>query len=124
MQQQLQQECSIINERIMRSVRNGDFICINTNTFAPATDSNVGKITIRKADTSTVAATFQITGDSLIMDGTRYLTGYLCRYATPASHFKVFQNGKHVELYLSLYQIMGRDTFYYTRTIGDVRCKN
>jgi prepilin-type N-terminal cleavage/methylation domain-containing protein len=122
--QQLQQESSLVTEMFLRTVRNGDFICVGNATGAPTQDTNnVASITIRARDSS-VAATFGISSDSLRMNGSRYLTGYLCLFRSPVSHFKVFQNGKSVECYLSMFNIIGDDTVYYTQTIGRVRCKN
>jgi Tfp pilus assembly protein PilW len=122
--QQLEQESSLITEVFMRTVRNGNFICAGTSTTPPTADQdNLASITIR-AKNNSVIATFGVDNDSLEMNGNRYLTAYLCKFRNPQSHFKVFQNGKHVELYLSMFKNAGGDTTYYTATIGDVRCKN
>jgi Tfp pilus assembly protein PilW len=122
--QQLQQESALVSEVFMRTVRNGNFVCVGNATAAPTADAAaVAAITIRGKDSSVVAE-FGIDNDSLEMNGNRYLTAYLCRFRTPASHFTVFQNGKHVAFYLSMFKAQGGDTTYYTQTIGDVRCKN
>jgi hypothetical protein len=123
-QQQLEQESSLITETFVRAVRNGNYICVGNATASPGADTdNVASITVRAKD-STVATTFTISGDSLQMNGNRYLTGYLSRYRTPLSHFKVLQNGKTALCYLSMIQVLGSDTTYYTQTIGEVQCKN
>ena len=120
----LEQESSLITEMFMRQVRNGAFVCAGSATTPPSADTdNVANLTIRAADSS-VAHTFGISGDSLTMDGNKYLTAYLCKYKSPVSHFKIFQNGNTVQLYLSMFLLNGTDSILYTQTIGDVRCKN
>ena len=122
--QQLQQGSSLITELFMRTVRNGTFVCAGTQSTAPASDTdNLSQITIRSKD-SAVVATFGIANDSLTMNGTKYLTSYLCGYRTPLSHFKVFQNGTTAECFLSMFAATGLDTTFYTQTIGEVRCRN
>jgi hypothetical protein len=122
--QQLAQESTLISEKFVRSVRNGNVICTGASTAAPSADTNnVSQITIRNASL-TALYSYGISGDSLALDGSKYRTGYTCQFRSPASHFKVFQNGKHVEFYLSMYKVVARDTISYTQTTGDVRCKN
>lgn len=108
----------------MRTVRNGSFVCVGNKTTAPASDTNnLSLITIRGKDSS-VVATFGVAGDSLTMNGTKYLTAYLCGYRTPLTHFMIFQNGKTADCYLSMFSVIGADTTFYTQTIGEVRCRN
>lgn len=122
--QQLQQESSLITELFTRTVRKGDFVCVGSATTAPTADTNnLSQITIRAKDSS-VVATFGISSDSLQMNGNRYLTGYLCHYRNPLTHFEILPNGKTAECYLSMIQLFGNDTVYYTQTIGEVQCKN
>jgi hypothetical protein len=122
--QQLQQESALISEVFMRNVRNGNFICVGTSTTAPtANTSGISTITIRDKSGNPVT-TFGIIGDSLAMNGVKYLTSYLCKFRLPASNFTVYQNGKNADFFLSMYKVLGDDTIYYTQVIGDVRCKN
>lgn len=122
--QQMEQESALISELFSRTVRNGNFVCVGTGTTPPDADTNnVSVITVRNAAGAAIAK-FDISGDSLELNDSKYLTGYLCAFRTPASHFKVFQNGRHVEFYLSMYKAMAGDTLYYAQTVGDVRCKN
>ncbi len=122
--QQLPQESSLITEAFMRNVRNGTFVCAGSQTTAPASDTdNLSQITIRNKD-SAVVATFGIVNDSLTLNGTLYHSGYLCWFKSPTSHFKIFQNGKTAECFLSMFAAIGADTTYYTQTIGEVRCRN
>jgi Tfp pilus assembly protein PilE len=123
--QQLEQESAIISELFLRNVRNGNYICANADLLPPnANVDNLTKITIRAGDEAhTAVATFEISGSSLLLNGSQYLTAYLAELKTP-SHFKVFQNGKHAEFYLCMSKKVGNDIIDYTQTIGDVRCKN
>jgi Tfp pilus assembly protein PilW len=122
--QQLQQESSLITELFSRNLRNGTFVCAGSQASAPTADTdNLTQITVRKKD-STVLATFGIANDSFSMNGTRYLTAYLCGFRSPLSHFKIFQNGKTAECFLSMFTSTGSDTVFYTQTIGELRCRN
>ena len=121
--QQLEQESALISDVFMRTVRNGNIICVGNSTTAPAADSSTTRITIRDKRDSVVAS-FGIVGDSLSLNGNKYLTSYLCNFKSPVSNFKVYQNGKNADFFLSMYKITGQDTVYYTQVIGDVRCKN
>jgi len=122
--QQLEQGSSLITELFTRTVRNGTYVCVGSQTVAPSADTdNVSQITIRSKD-SAVVATFSIVNDSLTMNGTRYLTSYLCGFRSPLSHFKVFQNGTTAECFLSMFSVNSLDTTFYTETIGEVRCRN
>ena len=120
----LQQESSVISEMFMRSIRKANHICVGTSTTAPNADmDNELIITTRDSNGASIDK-FEISTNSLKLNDNVYLTSYLCTFNTPASHFKVFLNGKHIEFYLSLYKnVHGRD-IYLTQTIGDVRCKN
>ncbi|MBN1131149.1 MAG: prepilin-type N-terminal cleavage/methylation domain-containing protein [Chitinispirillaceae bacterium] len=122
--QRLQLESSLISELFKQNVRNGSFICAGTGSAAPTADvDNLTDITVRNSDGSQ-AAYFRINGTTLEMNNSRYLTSYLCDFSTPATHFKVFQNGKQAEFYLSMYTTAGGEPIHYTATIGGLRCKN
>ena len=123
-QLKLQQESSLINELFMRSVRKSSYICVGNKTTTPTSDiDNVTTIRTFDAD-SVLIDKFEFFINSLKLNDNFYLTAYLSTFKTPASHFKVFQNGKHAELYLRLYHKVHGKEIYLTQTIGDVRCKN
>ena len=123
-QLKLQQESSLISELFMRSIRKSNHICVDMNTTTPISDiDDVTMIRTFDAD-GVLIDKFEISTTSLKLNDDFYLTSYLCLFKTPATHFKVFQNGKHIELYLSLYQKVHGEDIYLTQTIGDVRCKN
>ena len=123
-QLKLQQESSLITELFMRSVRKSSYICVGNGTTPPTSDiDDVTTISTFDADSVRIDK-FEFFINSLKLNDNFFLTSYLCIFKTPASHFKVFQNGKHAELYLSLYQKVHNKDIYLTQTIGDVRCKN
>jgi prepilin-type N-terminal cleavage/methylation domain-containing protein len=127
--QLMQQESSMISEVFMRGVRNGSFVCVGNDTLPPAADSNnVLNIMVRDADSSEMAS-FSIENNFFMYNwhlGTnaQILSKNLYELGNTSNHFKVFQQGDHVEFYLNLHRTVGDDTVFLSQTVGDVRCKN
>jgi prepilin-type N-terminal cleavage/methylation domain-containing protein len=122
--QQLQQESSLIGEKLLRDVRKGAEVCVGTDTEAPpnAVD-NVQSITIRDINGSVIAS-YALSGNELLIDNAVYVTSHLCKFGN-SSKFKVLAAGEEgVEFTAVLYKTFPSDTVYYTETIGEVRCRN
>lgn len=124
--QQLQQESSLITGFFERNVRSGHVVCQYDSATPPVTGDvdNVPIITIRQNNTAgTPIATFQLSGDSLLVNGSRYVSSYLVKIKS-GSHFKVFKDGNHAEFFFTLSKKIGNEDVEYTQTTGGAQCKN
>jgi len=127
--QLMQQESSLISEIFMRTVRNGSFVTVGTDTVPPKTDTaGVTEISIfsprgKQSSISIDKETIYFVEDWSANTQAKILSNHLWQGAGPNS-FTVYPNGDHVSFTLNLFRTVGDDSLFLSHTVGDIRCKN